>query len=230
MRSSKSSEGRTLLYIHQRSGLWGLSGKETKVWLPTLPAATSSLSHPGFQIRNFHWRLVSQAGRTFLLRSSETLLNFWGQHLMRKGLTWAPSPWGSGSHFPRQPQSARGTKTPLCGLAPPHSAPDPTAARTHSPLLLTIAFVQIFIFCGNCNNSEGRAEQEEHRACWTAEDRLPWNHKSRGNSLHRFRQQWSHVVLDCPPPTSSPSWYWAPLEDIHLWCYAVFLLRFLNLI
>ena len=91
---------------------------------------------------------------------------------MRNGLTWAPSPWGSGSHFPRQPQSARGTKTPLCGLAPPHSAPDPTAARTHSPLMLTIAFVQIFIFRGNCNNSEGRAEQEEHRASWTIEDRI----------------------------------------------------------
>ena len=37
---------------------------------------------------------------------------------MRNGLTWAPGPWGSGSHFPRQPQSARGTKTPFCGLAP----------------------------------------------------------------------------------------------------------------
>ena len=90
-----------------------------------------------------------------------------------EGAHLGPSPWGSGSHFPRQPQSARGTKTPLCGLAPPHSAPDTTAAHTHSPLLLTIAFVQIFIFCGNCNNSEGRAEQEEHRACWTTEDRLP---------------------------------------------------------
>ena len=37
---------------------------------------------------------------------------------MRNGLTWAPGPWGSGSHFPRQPQSTRGTKTPFCGLAP----------------------------------------------------------------------------------------------------------------
>ena len=46
----------------------------------------------------------------------------------------------------------------------------PAAAHTHGPPLLTAAFVQMFILCGNRNDSEGRAEQEEHRACWTIED------------------------------------------------------------
>lgn len=43
--------------------------------------------------KNFNYSLVSQEGRAFFLRSSETLL-FGGQQLMGNDLPWAPRPLG----------------------------------------------------------------------------------------------------------------------------------------
>ena len=96
---------------------------------------------------------------------------------MRNGLSWARSPWGSGSHFPRQPQSSRDTKTALCGLAPlaqhqTHLLLRHTARRCSRtrPAAAHRSLCADFILCGNRNDSEGRAEQEEHHASWTIED------------------------------------------------------------
>lgn len=88
---------------------------------------------------------------------------------------WAhlgPRSLGEWIPFPTATSERQGHKDTILWPGPPPSAPDTTATHTHSPLLLTTASLQIFIFCGNCNSSEGRAEQEEHRACWTIEDRI----------------------------------------------------------
>ena len=56
---------------------------------------------------------------------------------MRNGLSWARSPWGSGSHLPTATSEQQGHEDSTLWPGPPRSAPDTPAARAHGPPLLT---------------------------------------------------------------------------------------------